>query len=57
MNSNGPKMSIFAILETLKFELLVNLGLESFSNLLKSNFRTSKIVKNDILGPFDYIKI
>ena len=51
------KMSYLAILDTLNFEFLVNLGLESCSNLQKSKFRTPKIVKNDILGPFDYIKI
>ena len=49
-------MSFLAILETLNFEFLVNLGLESCSNLLKSNFRTSKIAKNDVFGPFEITK-
>ena len=34
---NGPKMSFLAISETLNFEFLLNLGLESCSNLLKIN--------------------
>ena len=37
--------------------ILVNLGLESCSNLLKSKFRTSKIVKINIFGPFVFTKI
>ena len=45
VNSNSPKMSILAILETQNFESLVHLGLESCSNLLKSKLRTSKIAK------------
>ena len=57
MNSNGQKMSFLAISETLNFEFLVNLGLESYSNLLKSKFRTSKIGKNDIFGQFEIAKI
>ena len=32
--------------QRLNFEILVNSGLESCSNLLKSKFRTSKIAKN-----------
>ena len=40
-----------AILETQNF------GLESNSNLLKSKYRTSKIAKNDIFGPFEFAKI
>ena len=37
--------------------LLVNLGLESCSNLLKSKLRTSRIAKNDIFGLFELTKI
>ena len=37
--------------------ILVNLGLESCSNLLNSKFRTSKIVKINIFGPFEFTKI
>ena len=55
--SNGTKMSFLAILETLNFEFLVNLGLESCSNLLKSKFRTSKIAKNDSFGLYELTKI
>ena len=51
------KNVFLAILETLNLEILVNLGLESCSNLLKSKFRTSKIAKNDIFGPFEFAKI
>ena len=40
-----------------EFGNLVNLGLESCSNLRKSKFRTFEIVKNDIFGPFDFPKI
>ena len=36
---------------------LVNLGLESCSNLLKSKFRTYKIGRNDIFGLFEFAKI
>ena len=36
---------------------LLNLGLESCSNWLKSKFRTSKIAKNEIFGPFQFTKI
>ena len=39
------------------FEFLVNLGLESCSNLLKSKFRTSRIVKINIFGPLEFTKI
>ena len=53
----GPKMSFLAIFETLNFEFLVNWGLESYSKLLKSKFRTTKIAKNDIFGPFEFAKI
>ena len=37
--------------------ILVNLGLESCSNLLKSKFRTSKIVKIKIFGLFEFPKM
>ena len=37
--------------------ILVNLGLESCSNVLKSKFRTSKIVNINIFGPFAFTKI
>ena len=47
-------MSFLAFLDTLNFEFLVNLGLESCSNSLKSNFRTSTTGKNDIFGPFEF---
>ena len=36
---------------------LVNLGLESCSNLLKSKLKSSRIIKNDIFGPFEFAKI
>ena len=55
--SNSPNMSFAAISETLNIEFLVNLGLESCSNLLKSRFRISKTGKNDIFGPFEFAKI
>jgi len=42
-------MSFLAILETLKFEFLVNWYLKGDSNLLKSKFRTSKIAKMTFL--------
>ena len=47
----------FGILKTQNFEFLVNLGLESCLNLLKSISTTSKIAKNDIFGLFDVAKI
>ena len=37
--------------------ILVNLRLESCSNLLKSKFRTSKIVKINIFGLFEFPKM
>ena len=37
--------------------ILINLWPASCSNLLKSKFRTSKIVRNDIFGPFECTKI
>ena len=57
-NSKSPKMSFLAFLNR-DSELwnLANLALENCSNLLKSKFRTSKIVKNDIFGPFEFAKI
>ena len=62
MKSNSGKFKrsknvILAILETLDFESLVNLGLESCSNLLKSEFKTSIIDKNDIFRPLKFAKI
>ena len=56
VNSISPKMSFLAILDT-ELWILVNVGLESCSNLLKSKFRTSKIAKNDIFELFDFTKI
>ena len=47
-------MSFLAFFETLNFEFLVNLGLEWCSNLLKSKFRTFKIVKINIFGTFEF---
>ena len=32
---------------------MVNFGLKSSTNLLKSKFRTPKIAKHDIFGPFE----
>ena len=54
-------MSLLPISETLNFGFLVNLGLESCSNLLKSKFRASEIAKNDNFGhvnspKFDFTK-
>ena len=40
-----------------KLWILVNLGLESCSNLLKLKFRVSKIGKTDIFGLFEFAKI
>ena len=51
------KLSFLPILETLNFDFLVNLALGSCSNSLKSKFRTFKIAKNDIFGPFEFAKI
>ena len=39
------------------FWVLVNLGLESSSNLLKHKFRPFKIVKINIFGLFEFAKI
>ena len=46
VNSKSLKMLFLAI-----WEILGNL------ELLKSKFRTSKIVKNDIFGPFEFAKM
>ena len=46
-----------AILETLNFEFMANLALESCPKLLKSKFTTSKIVNNNIFGPFEFSKM
>ena len=48
-HSNGKKMSFLAYFRDSELWILVNLGLE--------NFRTSKIAKNDIFGPFVFTKI
>ena len=48
---------IFGHFRDCELGILVNLGLESYSNLLKSKFRTSKIARNDIFGPFEFTKI
>ena len=37
--------------------ILVNLRLDSCSKLLKSKFKTFKIARNDIFGPFEFAKI
>ena len=54
VNSNLQKMLILTSLETLNFEFLVNLGIESCSNLRKSKLRISKIATNDIFWPFEF---
>ena len=56
MNSNGPKMSFLAILETLNFEVLVNLGLESCPNLLNSKLRPSEMAKMTFLDRLNSLK-
>ena len=48
------KYVILANLETLNFEFLVHLGLESCSNVLKSKLKTSKIAKNYIFDWFNW---
>ena len=53
VNSNSPKMSFLAILDTLMFEFWLILGLEKGSNLLKSKFKTYKMGKNNIFGLFE----
>ena len=40
-----------------EFWILVHFGLESCSDWLKSKFRISKIAKNDIFEPFEYVNI
>ena len=54
VDSIGPKVSFLAISEALNFEFLVNLGIESCSNLRKSKLRISKIATNDIFWPFEF---
>ena len=51
------KNVIFGNFRDFELWILVNLGLERCTNLLKSKFRVSKIVKNDIFGPFELAKI
>ena len=51
------KNVIFGNFRDLELWNLVNLWLESCSNLLKSKFLTSKIAKNDIFGLFEFVKI
>ena len=51
------KCEVKAILETMNIEFLVNLRLASYSNLQKSKFRTSKIVKINIFGLFEFPKM
>ena len=51
------KNVIFANFRHSELWFLVNLSLISCSNLLKSKFRTSKIVKINIFGPFEFTKI
>ena len=47
---NGSKRPFLAISETLNFEFLVNLGLKSCSNLLKSKFRNFEMTFLDRLN-------
>ena len=49
--------AIFGNFRDAELWILVDLGLESCSNLPKSKFRALKIVKNDIFGPFEFAKI
>ena len=51
------KNVIFGNFRDCELENVVNLGLESCSNLLKSKFRTSKIAKNDNFGSFECTKM
>ena len=51
------KNVIFGNFRGSEFWFLVNLGLESCSNLLKSKFRVSKIAKNDVFATFGFTKI
>ena len=48
---------IFGDFRDCELSIMVKFGLEGGSNLLKLKFRTSKIAKNDILGPFECTKI
>ena len=48
------KNVIFGSFRDSEIWILLNLGLESCSNLLNSKFRTSKIAKNDIFGSFEF---
>ena len=50
-------MAICTISDTLNFGILWIRDLKKGSNLLKSKFRTLKIAKNDIFGPFEFNKI
>ena len=51
------KNVIFGKFRDSELWILVNLGLECCSNLLKSKFRTSTIVKINIFGSFEFTKI
>ena len=51
------KCHFWPFLETLNFEFLANLALESCSNLLKSKFTTSKIVKINNFGLCEFTTI
>ena len=57
VNSYGPKISFWAILEVLNFEFSKFEQLPSSKFTKNSKFRVSKIAKNDIFGLFDYAKI
>ena len=50
------KNAIFGNFRDSRLWILVNLGLESWFNLLKSKFRTSKIASNDNFGLFEIPK-
>ena len=52
-----PKNVIFGKFRDSELWILVNLGLESCSNLLKSKFRFFKIVKINIFETFEFTKI
>ena len=51
------KNDIFGNCRDSELWILVNLGLESCSNLLKSKFGTSKIAKINIFGLFEFPKL
>ena len=55
--SKGSKMSFLAILEVLNFDFSKFEELSSSEFTKNSKFRVSKIVKNDIFGPFEFDKI